>query len=129
VGPDSTAAVNDFMAKLDHPHKRQIEAIRRIILGADSAIAEGIKWNAPSFRTTEYFATVHLRAKDGVGVILHLGAKVREHSTRGMPIEDPAGLLKWLSKDRAMTTFGDMKDLAARRKAFERIVREWIRYV
>jgi hypothetical protein len=48
---------------------------RQIILDADASIAEGIKWNAPSFYTSEYFATIQLRAKDGVQVILHLGAK------------------------------------------------------
>ena len=28
-------------------------------------IREGVNWNAPSFRTTEYFATTNLREKDG----------------------------------------------------------------
>jgi hypothetical protein len=54
---DSTKAVDDFMAALDHPFKRGIEALRKLVLGIDSSIAEGIKWNAPSFRTTEYFGS------------------------------------------------------------------------
>jgi len=60
---DTSEAVDAFMAALDHPFKVEIEAIRQAILGADPRIREGIKWNAPSFRTTEYFATTHL-AKD-----------------------------------------------------------------
>jgi len=71
---DTTKAVDDFMAKLDHPHKRDIEALRKLVLAVDPAIREGVKWNAPSFRTTGYFATTNLRAKAGIGVILHLGA-------------------------------------------------------
>ncbi len=37
----------------------------------------------------------------GVGVILHLGAKVREIGVGGLSIEDPEKLLKWLAPDRA----------------------------
>ncbi|MEQ1612074.1 MAG: hypothetical protein ABL904_04925 [Hyphomicrobiaceae bacterium] len=50
-------------------------ALRKVILGADPSISDGVKWNAPSFCTTEYFATINLRAKAGVEVILHFGAK------------------------------------------------------
>ncbi len=56
--------VETFLASLDHPFKQEILALRQIILDADPSIAEDIKWNAPSFRTSEYFATFHLRAKD-----------------------------------------------------------------
>lgn len=126
---DTTQAVDDFMSKLDHPFKPGIQEIRRAILGANPAIAEGIKWNAPSFRTTEYFATTNLREKAGIGVILHLGAKVRDVGPEGLPISDPEKLLKWLAKDRAMIVFRDMQDFAARRSAFERLVRDWIAHV
>ena len=110
-----------------HPQRDAIQAIRHIIRGADAAIGEGIKWNTPSFRTTEYFATIHRRTKSGVGVVLHLGAAARNNA--GMPIDDPRGLLQWLAKDRAMVTFGDAADVLARGPAFERIVRPWIRHV
>jgi hypothetical protein len=119
--------VDAFMRSLDHPAKREIETFRQTILGADKSIAEGIKWKAPSFRTTEYFATVHLRTKEGFGVILHLGAKVRAGAK--VAIDDPAGMLQWLAKDRALVTFRDAKDLAAKRAAFRRVVQQWIRHV
>ncbi len=41
--------VNEYMSKLDHPLKAEIEAVRKIIKGADKKIAERIKWNAPSY--------------------------------------------------------------------------------
>lgn len=125
---DTTAAVDAFMAKLEHPQEEAIEALRRVMLAADPAIAEGVKWNAPSFRTTEYFATTHLRAKVGIGVILHLGAKARALPDGGLAIEDPAGLLKWLAPDRAMVSFAGRKDLEAKAAAFQALVRRWIRH-
>lgn len=121
--------VDAFLAALDHPHRREIEALRRIVLGCHPSIAEGIKWNAPSFRTTEWFATTNLRAKAGVGVILHLGAKARDLPPGGLAVGDPAALVQWLAKDRALVTFRDAKDLAAKRTAFEAVVRQWIAFV
>lgn len=126
---DSKMAVDEFMVKLDHPLKAEIEAIRGAILGADATIAEGVKWNAPSFRTTEYFATINLREKAGISVILHLGAKVRDVGGEGVSIRDSGQMLKWLAKDRAIIVFKDMEDFRARRPGFERVVRQWIKHV
>jgi hypothetical protein len=121
--------VETFLASLDHPFKPEILALRQIILGVDPSIAEGIKWNAPSFRTSEYFATMHLRAKDGVQIILHLGAKTRDTATAGLAIADPASLLSWLAKDRASVTFRDLSDIDARGSAFAQLIRQWITYI
>ncbi len=127
--PATAAEVDAFMRALSHPRKAEIESVRRLLLAAHPSIEEGIKWNAPSFRTTEWFATVNLRAKNGVQVILHLGAKVKPKGWSGMTIADPAGLLDWLGKDRASVTFADAKSIAARKKDFTAIVRQWIAHV
>ena len=124
---DTSAAVDAFMSGLEHPCKPAIEVLRQIILGADSAIEEGIKWKAPSFRTGEDFATMHLRLKGGVGLILHLGAKVQ--GLPSVPVEDPEGLLKWLARDRAMLTFTGLDELRSNRAAVEHVVRQWITFL
>jgi hypothetical protein len=126
---DSTAAVDAFMSKLVHPNKKEIEALRKLMLELDPSVQEGVKWNAPSFRTTEYFATTNLRAKSGISVILHLGAKVREFPPGGVTIDDPAKLLKWLGKDRAMVEIGDAQDFNRKKAAFKVILQQWLKLV
>jgi hypothetical protein len=118
--------VDAFMVKLKHPLKADIMAVREIMLGVSPAISEEIKWNAPGFRTTESFATVNLRSTDRLQFIFHLGAKVRKDQA-GFEIEDPAGLMKWLGKDRALVTLhgGLLKDKAA----LVKIVRSWLKHV
>jgi hypothetical protein len=64
--------------------------------------AGSIEWNAPSFRTSEHFATTNLREKKGVGIIFHLGAKARTLPQGGMVIDDSTNLLKWLASVRAV---------------------------
>jgi hypothetical protein len=126
---DTTQAVDEFMRGLEHPFKPLVQHLRDVILGADPSIAEGVKWNAPSFRTTEYFATTNLRAKAGVGLILHLGAKVRELAEGAVAIDDPMGLLKWLGKDRAMVEFADHDRLDESKAELIAVLRQWITYV
>lgn len=125
----ATEDVNTFLATLDHPHKQEILAVREIILSAHPSITDGVKWNAPSFRTTEWFATFHLRAKDGVQVILHFGAKVKDKSGARAAIADSDGLLEWLGPDRASVRFRDAAAVAAQGEAFAGVIRQWIAHV
>jgi hypothetical protein len=126
---DTSKAVDLFVAALEHPAKDVVELLRSAILTSDASISEGVKWNAPSFKTTEYFATTNLRSKTGVGLVLHFGAKVREVAAGKNTIQDPDGLLKWVAKERAMIEFKDAKELKARGPALQAILRQWIRHV
>lgn len=121
-------SANDLMTGLDHPLKADIEAVRKAILAADKSIADGIKWNSLSFRTGEWFATVNLRSRDSVQLVLHLGAKIGKVAP-AEEIPDPKGLLKWLGKDRALATLGTGAPLKANLTALKPLVRAWIRYV
>lgn len=126
---DTTAAVDRFMAALQHPHKGEIEQLRHALLAVDAAVAEGIKWNAPSWRTTEYFATTHLRDKTGFSLVLHLGAKARALPEGGLGIDDPQGLLAWRGRDRALVSFASAAEFSARLPALQAVVKQWIRWV
>ena len=90
VDPSDTTdpAVFDYLDKLEHPLKAEIETVRQIILGVSPEIREGIKWNSPSFRTTDYFATLNLR-QGRVWLILGTGAKVKPTAQTGLSIPDP----------------------------------------
>lgn len=122
------AKVQAFIDALDHPLKAEIVALRQLILRVDPAISEEVKWNAPSFRTSEHFATMHLRAKDTVQLILHLGA-TSKRSVPSTTIADPDGLLKWLGPGRASVTFTGSEDLARKCDSLVVIIRQWIKHV
>ena len=127
AGAGTDPAVVAFLHDLEHPKKAAIEAIRRVILDAAPQVREGIKWNAPSFCTREWFATFNLRPQDRVRVIFHLGARVKD--TPGFAIADPAGLLEWLGKDRALVTLRDVDDVANKRAGLQALVRAWIEWL
>lgn len=127
--PKPASDVDAFIATLDHPHIDAVRALRRVILDADPNVSEGIKWNVPSFQTTEYFATMHLRTKKGLGLILHFGAKKRADLTARADIKDETSMLTWLADDRAVVAFADVKDVKAKKTAFTAIIRQWITYL
>ncbi|MBX8465839.1 DUF1801 domain-containing protein [Deinococcus sp. RIT780] len=118
-------AVTAFLAALEHPHRAQIGELRAVILAANPAIREEVKWNAPSFRLADHFATFKLRPESTLQVVLHTGAKVRAEPLV-MHIDDPAGLLAWVAPDRAVLTLRDPDTVAAHSDAVQGIVRQWI---
>jgi len=113
---------------MTHPLKPTIEAVRRTILAADSAITEGVKWNSPSFYCHGWFATINNRKPTQVDVVFYCGAKVRADSTVREAIDDSEGLLTWPSKDRALLSFKSDADFQTRLKSFQRITRQWVEY-
>lgn len=119
-------AVDALPALRHQPHGDAIAALREILRAAGPAVQEGVKWNSPSYRTTEWFATIRTNAKRGVQVILHLGARPRSETP---VIDDPSALLEWLGKDRAMVTFDDLADVKRKRAAFAKVARQWVRFV
>ena len=47
----NTKKVDEFMSKLEHPLKAELEAVRSIIVNANPKIEEDVKWGGPAFFT------------------------------------------------------------------------------
>jgi hypothetical protein len=108
--------VDAYMARLDHPLKAEVQALREIIKGVDPQITEQVKWNAPSFSYKGYMATFNLRPREHVHLVWH----------NGVVLQDPGGLLEGSYPDRRMTYFTGMADVEAKRPALEGLVRRWV---
>lgn len=127
VRPPST--VEEFFASISHPLTPTLRAVCTPILSASPAIAEGIKWNAPSFYVgaEPYFATanIHARGKAGetVLLVLHRGAKAKPG---GVKVDDPEGLIEWLAGDRGTVRFHSEDEVRFRASALQAVVRQWI---
>ncbi len=114
-----------FIENTNHPLKAEIIALRKIILASASEITEHIKWNAPSFCLNgEDRFTLKLNATDAVDIVFHRGAKAKVMPSERL-IEDPAGLLKWATNDRAVATFSNMMDIQNKELALIATLNEW----
>ena len=118
--------VDQFLAQLKHPLKAEVERVREIILGANPAITEQIKWRAPSFCINgDDRVTFRLNPPRDVQLIFHRGAKVKD--TTGFSFTDESGLMTWLAPDRATVSFQDMPEIESSRVALAALVDRWMK--
>jgi hypothetical protein len=109
-------SVDAFMARLEHPLKAEVQMLREIIKGVDPRIGEEIKWNAPSYHTTDYLVTFNLRATEHVHLVFH--------NPHIATIQSP--LLHGDYADRRMAYFADMAAIERDRAALESVIRQLV---
>ena len=118
--------VAQFLEELQHPLKREIEVVRKIILSADERLSEQIKWNAPSFcLNNEDRITFNLRGKGYFLLVFHCGAKAKPKGSEPL-FDDATGLLEWAAADRATAKFTDMEDVNAKREKLAEVIAKWL---
>ncbi len=115
---NQTEAVNDYMQKLDHPLKSEIESVRDIIK-SNPHISERVKWNAPSFFYKEDLVTFHVRSPKHVHLVFHNIAITHINSA----------LLEGDFKDRRMMYFTDLEDVKMKRTELEKIISELVEFM
>lgn len=119
IKPTDEELVNDWMNKLEHPLKAEINAVRKIIKETNSNINERIKWNAPSYYSKEDIVTFNHRATEHVHLIFH-------HPTI---VKIKSALLEGDYKDRRMVYLPDMKAVKANKKELQRIINESVQLI
>ena len=112
-------AVDEYLSKLEHPLKAEIEAVRNIIKKADPKISERVKWNAPSFFFNVDLVTFNPRNESRVHLVFHDISITKVKSA----------LLEGDYKDRRMTYLTDMKDVKAKKPELERIMQVLVKLV
>lgn len=110
------ACVEEYMKKLKHPFKEEIESLRIIIRGANSKISERIKWNAPSYYYKEDLVTFNPRATKHVHLVFHHAEVVN--------IVSP--LLEGDYKDRRMVYLKNMNEVNANKPEIVRIMNQLV---
>lgn len=117
--PSDEELVNDWMRQLEHPLKAEIDTVRTIIKQSNSRIKERIKWNAPSYYSTEDIVTFNHRATQHVHLIFHHPSIVKIKSA----------LLEGDYKDRRMVYLPDMKAINQNKKELQRIIQESVQLI
>src|SRR5215216_882385 len=115
---NNTKRVDEFIHKLDHPFKAEVQAIRDIIKNVNKDITEEIKWNAPSFRYKgEYLVTINLWEKGHIHLVFHnpMISKVKSK------------LLEGDYDHRRMAYFYDKKDVKTKKSTLEKVLKDLIK--
>jgi len=126
-----TEEVTQHIKKLDPAISKTIEAIRQIILKTDKEIGERIKWNNPSFYYTGEMKPFDPKEYKREIVVMNLfKGRIMLVFPSGAKIKDTSGLLTGDYKDgRRLILFADMKDVKAKEKALQKIIKDWLKLV
>lgn len=122
ISARASAKVDAFMAVLDHPRKAEIERFREVILNADPALGEQIKWNAPSYGYKgDDRVTFRIAPPPALQLVFHRGAKAK--TDPDFRFEDPAGHIIWAAPDRGVVTLSKTTEP----EAVADLVRRWMK--
>ena len=118
--------VTAFLDGQNHPLRKEIQALRIIILSADNRLTENIKWNGPNYCLEQADRiTMKIQPPKQVQLIFHRGAKVQNQPKERL-IKDDTGLLTWKENDRAVATFKSRADIESKKASLTKIVKDWI---
>jgi hypothetical protein len=110
--------VANYMEKLEHPLKAEIETVRTILKSTNAKLEERIKWNAPSYHLNEVdLVTFNHRMTNKVHLVFHHIAIVGVKSD----------LLEGDFIDRRMMYFDNMADLEAKKEELVRVMEEMMK--
>lgn len=126
-----TEQVTRHIKKLEPPLGKIIETIRQIILKADKEIGERIKWNNPSFYYTGEMKSFDPKEYKREIVVMNLyKGRIMLVFPGGAKVKDTSGLLTGDYTDgRRIIVFTDMKDVQAKEKALQKIIKDWLKLV
>ena len=121
--------VDAYVGAMKHPLKGVVEELRAIILNADPAIGEEVKWNAPAFFYTGTMAEFDPKQHKRHVVVFNLFKKdcVRLVFPSGASIGDTSGLLVGDYADgRRLALFSSIDEVHSKRLALERVIKKWL---
>ena len=123
--------VTDHIKKLDPAVGKIVETLRKIILSTDKEIGERIKWNNPSFYYTGEMNPFDPKEyKREIAVFNLFKNRIMLVFPSGAKVKDASGLLEGDYKDgRRITVFKDLKDVKAKEKALQSVIKTWLNLI
>jgi len=121
--------VEQLLSALEQPQVDLINEIRALIRQAEPVLAEGVKWNAPSYALDgNDIITFNFRNYGAVALIFHTGPKGKDTKTGQRLFEDASGLVEWVADKRFVLKVADGRFLHDHTTEITRLVQTWVAY-
>lgn len=120
--------VDEFLSDQTPDKLEQINKLRNIIIKAESALEENLKWNAPNYvYDGQDRITFNLKNKERkVQLILHMGATKKEDKKAEPILKNDEGLVRWNSNIRGIIEFENLADITAKRHLLIKVIKNWL---
>lgn len=107
--------VDEWMDAYDNPMKQVVEAVRQIVLAADSRMDECIKWQAPTFTFNGNMASFFPKSKKHATLMFHKGAAIQGDFPNLMGDGKEARTMKFI----------DLADVKAKSAELTAVTKAW----
>ncbi|MGO4772162.1 DUF1801 domain-containing protein [Flavobacterium sp. W22_SRS_FK3] len=114
--------MTEFLNKLNHPFRTEIEQLRDGVLVSNKDLTENIKWNAPNYCfENEDRLTMRIQPlATQVQLIFHRGAK-KQKQPKDRLIANKSKMLVWKENDRAIITFKNCQEIENGKAKLEKL--------
>ncbi|MBK6284962.1 MAG: DUF1801 domain-containing protein [Draconibacterium sp.] len=118
--------VTIFLDSLNHPLRKEIEALRNLILSSNNLLQENIKWNGPNYSWCDQDRiTMRIQPPKQIQVIFHRGAKKLQQPQNRL-INDETNFLNWKENDRAVVSFKSFDEIENSKNILQKVVSDWL---
>ena len=126
--PERFATVDEYLAAQSPERRADVETLRALVLEAEPALSEIVKWNSPNYVLDGVDRlTINAAGRGPVRLILHYGtARPEDKAAAPVFAGDPDGLLTWHSNIRASLALPPRAELDAKREAILGLIRAWL---
>lgn len=131
-GKAAEISAADYLKNLEHPLKKVLQALRKVVMATDREIGEQVKWNSLSFYFTgemkpfdpkEYKRDIlvcNLHKKDHILLVFPTGAS----------ISDKTGLLEGNFPDtRKVAKISSLDEVKKKEKHLQQVLKTWLSWV
>ncbi|RYF82583.1 MAG: DUF1801 domain-containing protein [Chitinophagaceae bacterium] len=120
------AEVTAFLDVRQPPLRKEIEALRTLILTAGRPLIENIKWNGPNYCANgQDRLTMKIQPPKNIQLILHRGALKQAQPAKRL-LSGNFPWLSWKENDRAVATFYTTEEIKNAANDIQECVRQWI---
>lgn len=118
--------VTIFLDSLNHPLRKEIEALRNLILSSNNLLKENIKWNGPNYNWCDQDRiTMRIQPPKQIQIIFHRGAK-KQQQPQNRLINDETNFLNWKENDRAVVSFKSFDEIENSKNILQKVVSDWL---
>lgn len=123
--------IDDFLSDIDEEKLLLVQELRALILDVQPELIEHIKWNAISFvyLGVDRITFNVVNKQNQVMLIFHMGAQQVEDKKAKPTLNDPTGLMNWISNIRGSVGFSSLEEIQQKEIELRKLIELWLNQV
>ena len=120
--------IDEFLDDQIPERLAEINMIRSLILKSEPALAELIKWNAPSYvyKGEDRITFNLLNKQNQLRLLIHMKKKKKEDKKAKPILIEDEGIVEWNSDIRGTIVFDGISDIESKKLSLQKVIKRWL---